>query len=95
MVIQSVVRVQEDSGRATEEIAASTRPMAETSGFDSLSGIEVTVALSQSLGQEIQEDNLFVSQNGKRALSISEIADNLCKIIGFGPVAMDLETVRS
>ena len=84
-VVQSVVQVQEASGRATGGIGPWTKPIGGALGFDSLNGVEVTVALSQSLGYELPDDNLFISQDGRRALSISEIADNLCKTIGSGP----------
>ena len=94
-VVQAVVQVQEASGRTGGGIGAGTRPIGDAPGFDSLSGIEVTVALSQSLGHELPDDNLFVSQDGKRALSIAEIADNLCKTMGVGSDTADLETVRS
>lgn len=83
-VVQAVVQVQEASGRAAGGIGAGTRPIGDAAGFDSLSGIEVTVSLSQSLGHELPDDNLFVSQDGRRAISIAEVADNLCKTIGAG-----------
>ena len=89
-VVQAVVQVQEASGRATAGIGAGTRPIGDAAGFDSLNGVEVTVALSQSLDHELPDDNLFLSQDGRRALSIAEIADNLCRTIGVG-----IETVRS
>ena len=94
-VVQAVVQVQEASGRAAGGIGPSTKPIGGAPGFDSLNGVEVTVALSQSLGYELPDDNLFVSQDGKRALSISEIADDLCKTIGVGSETAEFETVRS
>ena len=94
-VVQAVVQVQEASGRAAGGIGPSTRPIGGAPGFDSLNGVEVTVSLSKSLGYELPDDNLFVSQDGKRALSISEIADNVCKTMGVGSEAAALETVRS
>ena len=48
------------------------------------------MTLSQSLGHELPDDNLFVSEDGRRALTIAEIADNLCRTIGVAT-----ETVRS
>ena len=94
-VVQAVVQVQEASGRAAGGIGATTRPIGGAPGFDSLNGVEVTVALSVSLGHELPDDNIFVSQDGRRALSISEIADNICKTIGVGSETAGLETVRS
>ena len=89
-VVRAVVQVQEASGRAAGGIGAGTRPIGDAAGFDSLNGVEVTVTLSQSLGHELPDDNLFVSEDGRRALTIAEIADNLCRTIGVGT-----ETVRS
>ena len=76
-VILAVVQVQEASGRAVGGIGAGARPIGDAAGFDSLNGVEVTVTLSQSLGHELPDDNLFVSEDGRRALTIAEIADNL------------------
>ncbi len=89
-VVRAVVQVQEASGRAVGGIGADTRPIGDAAGFDSLNGVEVTVTLSQSLGHELPDDNLFVSEDGRRALTIAEIADNLCRTIGVAT-----ETVRS
>ena len=94
-VVQAVVQAQEASGRAAGGIGPSTKPIGGVPGFDSLNGVEVTVSLSKSLGYELPDDNLFVSQDGKRALSISEIADNLCKTMGIGSETAALESVRS
>ena len=81
-VVQTVAHVQEVSGRSSAGIGPSTRPVGGVQGFDSLSGVEATVMLSQSLGIDIPEDhNPFISNDGKRALSVSEIADNLSTFI--------------
>ena len=91
-VAQAVVQVQKASGRATAGIGAGPTPIGDAAGFDSLNGIEVTVVLSESLGRELPDDNLFVSQDGRRALSIAEIADNLCKTMGVGTETVRAET---
>lgn len=93
-IIRAVVQVQEASGRAADGIGVSTRPVGGAPGFDSLSGIEVTVALSQSLGCELRDDNLFVSLDGKKALSISEVADYLCETNGGGSEGAVFEAVE-
>ena len=81
-VVQTVAHVQEMSGRSSAGIGASTRPMGGVEGFDSLSGVEATVMLSDSLGVELPEDyNPFISSDGKRALSVGEIADTLSTYI--------------
>ena len=94
-VVRAVVQVQEASGRSAGGIGPSTNPIGGAPGFDSLNGVEVTVSLSKSLGYELPDDNLFVSQDGKRALSISEIAENVCKTMGVESEAAALETGRS
>ena len=82
-VVQIVAHVQEMSGRSSAGIGAPTRPVGGMEGFDSLSGVEATVMLSDSLGVELPEDyNPFISSDGKRALSVGEIADNLSTYIG-------------
>ena len=87
-VVQTVAHVQEVSGRSSAGIGASTRPVGGVEGFDSLSGVEATVMLSESLGIDIPEDhNPFISNDGKQALSVSEIADNLSTFIKTEVVA--------
>ena len=82
-VVQTVAQVQEMSGRSSSGIGVSTRPVRDMEGFDSLSGVEATVMLSESLGIDLPEDyNPFVSQDGKRALSVGEIAANLITYLG-------------
>ena len=87
-VVQTVSHVQEVSGRSSAGIGASTRPVGGVEGFDSLSGVEATVMLSESLGVNLPEDyNPFISNDGKRALSVGEIADNLSTYIGAEAIA--------
>lgn len=79
-VIETVVQVQEDSGRAFAGIDASTRPLKDVDGFDSLCGLEATELLSASLGIAIPNNrNPFVSEDGNRALSVNEVADALSR----------------
>ena len=87
-VVHAVAQVQEMSGRSNAGLGASTRPVQDMEGFDSLSGVEATVMLSESLGVDLPEDyNPFISNDGKRALSVSEIADNLSTYIGAEAIA--------
>lgn len=87
-VVQTVAYVQEMSGRSSVGIGVSTRPVGGVEGFDSLSGVEATVMLSESLGVDLPEDyNPFISSDGKRALSLGEIADTLSTYIGEKAVA--------
>ena len=87
-VVQTVAQVQEMSGRSSAGLGASTSPVRDMEGFDSLSGVEATVMLSESLGVDLPEDyNPFISKDGKRALSVGEIADNLRTYIGAEAIA--------
>jgi acyl carrier protein len=82
-VVQTIVHIQEESGRSSADIGVSTRPVGGVEGFDSLSGVEATVMLSESLGVRLPEDyNPFISKDGKRALSVREIADSLSTYVG-------------
>ena len=87
-VVQAVALVQDLSGRSSVGIGVSTRPVRDMEGFDSLSGVEATVMLSESLGIDLPEDyNPFVSKDGKRALSVDETADNLIAYFGAEALA--------
>ena len=81
-VVQAVCVVQEMSGRSAGNIGSGTRPIRDLDGFDSLSGVEATVVLSELLGHELPDDfNPFVSEDGRRALSIDEIIDSVENIL--------------
>ena len=87
-VIETVAQVQDVSGRPSAGIGVSTRPVGGVEGFDSYSGVEATVMLSESLGVDLPEDyNPFISKDEKRALTVSEIADSLSGYIGAEAVA--------
>ena len=81
-VIQSLKKVQETSGRPVSELDSDTKPIGDLEGFDSLSGVETTVHLSELLGHEISDDNIFFSEDGSRALSIAQITDSLHAAMG-------------
>ena len=75
-VIDAVTKVQEASGRAVGHIGSDTRPLQDVDGFDSYSGVEASLFLSDSVGHEIP-DSVFVPEKGRRLLSMNEIADNV------------------
>ena len=82
-VVEAVTLVQESSGRSMRHIGSNTRPVSDLDDFDSLNGVEATVILSESLGYDIPDNyNPFVSEDGRRALSVGEIADNICSLAG-------------
>ena len=82
-VIDAIRQVQESSGRTAAGIGPDTRPFKDIEGFDSLSGIEATVLLSESLGRELP-DSVFAPSNGDHILSVNAIAENLCQYVRSG-----------
>ena len=87
-VIETVTQVQDVSGRSNAGIGVSTRPVGDVEGFDSYSGVEATVMLSMSLGVDLPNDyNPFVSSDGKSALSVGEIANNLSTYVKAEAIA--------
>ena len=75
-IIQAVIQTQEASGRSIGEIGPDTRPLKDLQGFDSLSGVEATVLLSEAVGCELP-DSVFAPQAGNRVLSVNEIGDRV------------------
>ena len=75
-IVEAVTQVQRLSGRATSGIGPGTRPIGGLEGFDSLNGLEAVVMISSAIGRDIPDDS-FISEDGRRALTISEIADNI------------------
>lgn len=80
-LIHAIAEVQKMSGRPSEMIDPATKPIGGIQGFDSLNGVEAAVILSESLGCELPAETLFVSREGKRALSIAEISADVSRII--------------
>ena len=81
-VAEAVRQVQETSGRTISEVGPNTCPLIDVEGFDSLSSVEATVILSESLGVGVNlPDSVFLPEEGDRNLSISEIANNVCNIM--------------
>ena len=75
-VMEAVVQVQQASGRSIEGIGPGTRPFKDVEGFDSLSGVEATVLLSETLGRDLP-DSVFTPEQGDSGLSINEVADRV------------------
>jgi len=76
-LIELVTEVQQGkSGREIpREIDERTLPIGDLPGFDSLNGIELTLMLPDELSWS--GENLCVSEDGKRALSIGEMVNRL------------------
>ena len=79
-VIKAIGTIQCDSGRPATEILPSTRPFNDVEGFDSHSGVEATLLLSEVFGRELP-DSVFIPAKGERILSVAEIAQNIHEIV--------------
>ena len=75
-IMEAIVQVQQASGRSCQGLGPSTRPFKDIEGFDSLSGVEATVLLSEALGWDLA-DSVFVPEQGTRSLSVNEVADRV------------------
>ena len=76
LVIDAVKQVQEASGRTVGNIGPLTRPLQEIDWFDSYCGVEASLFISESLGCEIPCE-VFLPAEGRRHLSIGEVADRV------------------
>src|SRR5262245_44715093 len=82
-IVVDVLRdVQRLSGRRWNGIEATAKPIGSLEGFDSLSGIEATVMVEEKLGcAELGIESIFVSEDGKHALTLKEIAQRISKLL--------------
>ena len=87
-VIDALKQVQETSGLVTGPIGSDTRPLQDIDSFDSYSGVEAALFISESRGCEIP-CGVFLPKNGRRHLSVSEIAENVCGQMKMGVVASE------
>ena len=75
VVLGVLQEVQALSGRAWEGVGPGAKPIGALDGFDSLCGVEATLILEERLNCSFGGASAFVSPDGKRALSVREIAD--------------------
>lgn len=73
--------IQETSGRDWKDPGSGDKPIGDLVGFDSLSSIEATVMLEEKLGGPLGVDSLFISENGRRALTMREIVERIVKLL--------------
>lgn len=72
----AIAHLQERSGDEVSELHLDTTLINGVEGFDSLRGLELTVAMSQFF--EIPDNmSLCTSKDGNRALTVAEIIDKL------------------
>lgn len=82
--MEAIREVQELSGHTATSINHNTCPINDLEHFDSLRGVETTFLLSMKLKCEFKspkgEINVFISKDGRRALTVGEIADRLVEL---------------
>jgi hypothetical protein len=75
-VVSAIMRIQERSGNKAPELHSDTVVIKGVEGFDSLRGLELSVAMSRFF--DIPDDvNVCVSDCGKRPLTVGEITAKL------------------
>ena len=77
VVIETAIgNIQEQSGDRMPDLRPGTVPIDGIPGFDSLRGLELAVAMTKYF--DIPEgENICISKDGKRALTVDEIATRL------------------
>jgi acyl carrier protein len=84
-LIEVFQEIQSDSGYQATQITGTTCPMNDLEGFDSLLCIEAIGMLADRLDVEIpNNNNIFLSKDGKRWLTIEESVAVVCEIVNRG-----------
>jgi len=82
MLFGAIKKFQALSGDEIPALSEDTVPIGECEGFDSQRAVEVLVDLESQLGINLPGDaNLFVSEDGTKALSIKTIAERIFKLL--------------
>jgi len=81
VVLDVLHEVQKISAREWSDLGAEAKPIGGLDGFDSLSAVEATVMIEEKLGCKFELDSVFVSEDGKRALTLKEISERLSKLL--------------
>lgn len=83
LILYCIRSVQELSGDDYFILDSLSKPIYKLPGFDSPRGLDATQLIEEILeiSAEKKYPNLFVSVNGDRALTISEIADRISTLL--------------
>ena len=82
ILFEVLKQVQEMSGRPVEDLTELDVPIGHLAGFDSLNSIEVTLLVEARLKCELPGNvSLFVSEDGRRALTVEEVAQRIKKLL--------------
>ena len=84
LIIKTLEEVQKNmGGQKWDNLVSKSVPIKDLEGFDSLLSVEVTVLVEEKLGHgELtngSNTSIFISDDGKKALSIGEIASKIEK----------------
>ena len=84
-LIEVLHEIQSDSGYETAPIVETTCPVTDLEGFDSPLWLDAIGMLAAKLNVEIPNgNNIFLSKDGKRRLTIDESAAVVCEIVQTG-----------
>ncbi|MDB6025128.1 MAG: hypothetical protein JWM68_1351 [Verrucomicrobiales bacterium] len=84
VLMESIREVQELSGCEKAPIDLNTCPIRDLADFDSLRGAETAHFFMTKLKRQFsmgKDDNIFISEDGRRALRVSEITDRLVQLL--------------
>lgn len=83
VITKVLEELQRNSGRPCGALTATTTPIGDLAGFDSLSGIEATVMIEATLGCTFKTDNVLAQDtaDGRRALTVGEAASQIVKLL--------------
>ena len=82
-LVEVLVEIQTDSGLEIPDIVGNLRPANDLPEFDSLIWPAATGMLAERLGIEIpNNENLFVSADGRHWRSIDEIVARVVELVG-------------
>ncbi len=79
VVIEKIEEIQEIGDREKVPISDNTIPIGDLPEFDSMNGVEFASMIDEGLSIG-DVGNLCASKDGKRALTVGEIADRILEI---------------
>jgi acyl carrier protein len=81
-IIEILEELQAGSDDADQKITSSTAPLADLGFFDSLLGIETTLALEERLKCKCPDDSVFIDKATSKALTVAQVAKRLAPLVG-------------
>lgn len=85
VLFEVLKEVQTLCGHEWEDLPPSAIPLNILPGFDSLCAVEATVMVEEKLGRgQLSKESFFISEDGKRPLSIQESAQLIEKLLQQG-----------